>query len=186
MTISGFVAYVKQIWANKPSTSSPLSADRLNHMEGGIKGNSDAINAIAAAVVNQIVNDPNKIASMAALYSVKQELDTTNSNFKNLITPIVLTPSTNVSSSIYTCIKIGNYIIGSIQATITGVTVSGWTKLFNFSPDQTFDHNSAFALVSGQLVVDGSVSSGSKDIRGFLAENCNGKYFSATFIVQTK
>lgn len=49
-------------------------------MEDGIKGNSDAIAKIAAAVVNQIVNDPNKIASMAALYSVKQQVDQQNSD----------------------------------------------------------------------------------------------------------
>lgn len=79
MTISGFVAYVKQIWANKPSTSSPLSAERLNHIEEGIKGNSDAVARIAAAVVSQIANDPEKIASMAALYAVNQKIgDTAN------------------------------------------------------------------------------------------------------------
>lgn len=72
MTINGFVAYVKQIWKNKPDTSTPLSAARLTHMEDGIKGNSDAIEKLAAAVVSQIANDPNKIASMAALYSVNQ------------------------------------------------------------------------------------------------------------------
>lgn len=74
MTISNFVAYVKQMWKNKPDTSTPLSADRLLHIEDGIKGNSDAIKAIAAAVVSQIVNDPDKIASMAALYAVNQKI----------------------------------------------------------------------------------------------------------------
>lgn len=74
MIISNFVAYVKQMWKNKPDTSTPLSADRLLHIEDGIKGNSDAIEAIAAAVVSQIVNDPDKIASMAALYAVNQKI----------------------------------------------------------------------------------------------------------------
>ena len=78
MTISGFTAYVKQLWKNKPDTSTPLSADRLLHMEDGIKGNSDAIEKIAAAVVSQIVDDPNKIASMAAVYALAQKIgDTT-------------------------------------------------------------------------------------------------------------
>jgi len=67
MTIKDFVAYVKQAWYNKPNTSTPVEASRLLHIENGIKGNSDAIEKIAAAVVSQIVNDPNKIASMAAL-----------------------------------------------------------------------------------------------------------------------
>lgn len=72
--INSFVAYVKQFWKNKPDASTPLSAERLTHMEEGIKGNSNAIETIAAAVVNQIVNDPDKIASMAALYSVNQKI----------------------------------------------------------------------------------------------------------------
>ena len=74
MKLSNFAAYIAQLWRNKPDTSTPLSAERLRHIEDGIKGNSDAIEAIAAAVVNQIVNDPDKIASMAALYAVNQKV----------------------------------------------------------------------------------------------------------------
>ncbi len=84
MTIKDFVAYVKQAWYNKPNTSTPVEASRLLHIENGIKGNSDAIEKIAAAVVSQIVNDPDKIASMAALFSVNQNLTKLNSDFTNL------------------------------------------------------------------------------------------------------
>ena len=41
--ISEFVEYVKQVWKNKPNVSSPLNADRLNHMESGIENNSKKI-----------------------------------------------------------------------------------------------------------------------------------------------
>lgn len=82
MTIKDFVAYVKQAWYNKPNTATPVEASRLLHIENGIKGNSDAIEKIAAAVVSQIVNDPDKIASMAALFSVNQNL----ANLTNEIT----------------------------------------------------------------------------------------------------
>lgn len=82
MTIKDFVAYVKQAWYNKPNTATPVEASRLLHIEDGIKGNSDAIEKIAAAVVSQIVNDPDKIASMAALFSVNQNL----ANLTNEIT----------------------------------------------------------------------------------------------------
>jgi phage-related protein len=78
MTLSNFVAYVTQKWKNKPDTSTPLSAERLTHQEDGIKGNSDAIQELAAAVVSQIVNDPNKIASMAALYAANQKIGDTS------------------------------------------------------------------------------------------------------------
>lgn len=38
------MAYVKQVWENLPSTNTPLSADRLNHMEDGIyKANEELI-----------------------------------------------------------------------------------------------------------------------------------------------
>ena len=33
MTLNSFVAYVKQFWKNKPDASTPLSAERLTHME---------------------------------------------------------------------------------------------------------------------------------------------------------
>lgn len=52
MTLSGFAAYVKQIWKNTPDTSTPLSADRLSHMEDGIKANSDAVEQIAESVIH--------------------------------------------------------------------------------------------------------------------------------------
>ena len=85
MTLSGFVAYIKQLWANKPSTSSPLSAERLNHMEEGIKANSDGITKIVTSVTDQVVNDSNKIPSAASLYSVKQVVDKTNSDLAKII-----------------------------------------------------------------------------------------------------
>ena len=88
MIISNFIAYAKQAWKNKPDTSTPLSAARLTHLEEGIKSNSDAIEKIAAAVVSQIVNDPNKIASMASLYGVNQTVAQLNSDLtRKYITP---------------------------------------------------------------------------------------------------
>ena len=48
--ISEFVEYVKQVWKNKPNVSSPLNADRLNHMEAGIENNSKKIKETVTAV----------------------------------------------------------------------------------------------------------------------------------------
>ncbi len=93
MTISGFVAYVKQAWKNKPDTSTPLSAARLTHVEEGVKANSDAIAKIAAAVINQQANDANKIPSSALMYSVNEKVDSAisdlvaiNRNFSHFAT----------------------------------------------------------------------------------------------------
>lgn len=102
MTISGFVEYVKQIWKNKPDRTTPITAAALTHIEDGIKGNSDAINKIAQAVVDNIVNDPQKIASMAALYAVNESvkknataIETVNNNLSNYATKSELTASKN-------------------------------------------------------------------------------------------
>lgn len=107
MTISGFVEYVKQIWKNKPDRTTPITAAALIHIEDGIKGNSDAINKIAQAVVDNIVNDPQKIASMAALYAVNESvkknataIETVNNNLSNsrktVRIPTNITTGTNI------------------------------------------------------------------------------------------
>lgn len=48
----------------------------MNHIENGIGSNSEAINQIANAVVSNIVNDPDKIASIAAVYALQEKLGT--------------------------------------------------------------------------------------------------------------
>lgn len=96
MIISNFIAYAKQAWKNKPDTSTPLSAARLTHVEDGVKGNSDAIEKIAAAVLTQIVNDPNKIASMAALFSVNEAVKKVSSDLGDVKTDISLQPVTGI------------------------------------------------------------------------------------------
>lgn len=101
MIISNFIAYAKQAWKNKPDTSTPLSAARLTHLEEGIKSNSDAIEKIAAAVVSQIVNDPNKIASMASLYSVNQTVAQLNSDLASITGLIVKDITLNPGYAIY-------------------------------------------------------------------------------------
>lgn len=125
MTLSSFAAYIKQLWRNKPDTSTPVTAERLAHMEEGIKGNSDAIEEIAAAVVSQIINDPDKIASMAAVYAVNQKVATLDGKVgdtaqlpdgaTDVVTAIAkqnsdLTPSgiTDVSHAINTAYGSGN------------------------------------------------------------------------------
>lgn len=123
MTISGFVAYVKQLWKNKPDTSTPLSAARLTHMEDGIKGNNDAIAKIAAAVVNQIVNDPDKIASMAALYAVKQQVDQQNSDIGKINTWL-LNGQLYLEERNYTSLNIDG-------TTYTGSTTILWIRITN-------------------------------------------------------
>lgn len=111
MNLSNFVAYVKQAWKNKPDTSTPLSAERLTHQEEGIKGNSDAIQELAAAVVSQIVNNPDKIASMAALYAVNQKIGDTSK------LPDGATDTSSAIAQLYSNIEDYIHIHGTVVAT---------------------------------------------------------------------
>ena len=120
MNLSNFVAYVKQAWKNKPDTSTPLSAERLTHLEEGIKGNSDAIQELAAAVVSQIVNDPNKIASMAALYAANQKIGDTSK------LPAGTTDVASAIAQLYSNISTFGYSINpNIVKTFFSI-VNGW------------------------------------------------------------
>lgn len=118
MTIKDFVAYVKQAWYNKPNTSTPVEASRLLHIENGIKGNSDAIEKIAAAVVSQIVNDPDKIASMAAVYKINQEVTKLNSDFNEF--------SNNISQRAFTI---------SIETITDALDIKNKNGIHNVGPD---------------------------------------------------
>lgn len=128
MTISGFVEYVKQIWKNKPDRTTPITAATLTHMEDGIKGNSDAINEIAQAVVDNIVNDPQKIASMASLYAVNESVKKNASDIKDV--------NNNLSKA---AIKSDLFSSGSITnpntCTVPFSLVNGWHSAITNVPD---------------------------------------------------
>lgn len=40
------MSYVKQTWQNLPSTSTPITAERLTHIEDGVKANSNGVDAL--------------------------------------------------------------------------------------------------------------------------------------------
>ena len=119
MNLSNFVAYVKQAWKNKPDTSTPLSAERLTHQEEGIKGNSDAIQELAAAVVSQIGNNPDKIASMAALYAVNQKVTTLDGKVGD--TAQLPSGTADVASAIAQLYSNLKYLNGGYSARITRI-----------------------------------------------------------------
>lgn len=121
--LSDFVKYVKQYWHDRPDKSTPLNADRLNHIENGIGSNSEAINQIANAVVSNIVNDPDKIASIAAVYALQEKLGTGElpSDASDAISAIN-TLYSNLDSS---KIKSKSFTTTVDQYSQVGVTVSG-------------------------------------------------------------
>lgn len=49
MDIPEFIKYAKQTWANKPSYASPITAERLNHIEQGIATNNQLLKELIEA-----------------------------------------------------------------------------------------------------------------------------------------
>lgn len=76
MKLDNVKDYSEQSWKNAPDKTTPINADRLNHMEAGIKSAADGVKAIIDAVKDEIADDANKIPSMAALYGVNKKVGT--------------------------------------------------------------------------------------------------------------
>ena len=72
--ISEFVEYVKQVWKNKPNVSSPLNADRLNHMEDGIENNSKKIKETVTAVNELTENMVPSYNNLSTLYHSNSDI----------------------------------------------------------------------------------------------------------------
>lgn len=52
--LNNFIEYVKQNWQNRPATATPITAERLEHIENGIKSNSDALAEIKRAFIDAV------------------------------------------------------------------------------------------------------------------------------------
>ena len=65
-----FLEYVKQIWKNGPSGSTPWSAARLNHIEDGIKNNNDMIRELSGNITTTRENVIITYASALALVNI--------------------------------------------------------------------------------------------------------------------
>jgi hypothetical protein len=90
--ISEFVEYVKQVWKNKPNVSSPLNADRMNHMEAGIENNSKKIKETVTAV-NELTEK--RIPDISKMKSI-------------------ITSNKDINNQLYTMTEDG-YIIASVR-----------------------------------------------------------------------
>lgn len=68
--------YDKQLWKDYPDTTTPITADRLNHMEDGIKGLSDA--QVSIEVVDSL--DGNSTTNAPSVHAVKSGIMESGSN----------------------------------------------------------------------------------------------------------
>lgn len=129
--ISEFVEYVKQAWKNKPNVSSPLNADRLNHMEDGIENNSKKIKEIVPAV--------NELTEKLAAYYITldnisiNQISTSGMHYKEYplffqeFETIISTSIANFSNSsgLFNICQSGNALIlmSDTEVTISGVII---------------------------------------------------------------
>ena len=63
-----FIQYIKQAWKAGTSGGTPLSPDRLNHIEDGIKNNNDMISGLnndSDAVYEAIMNVRQQITAVS-------------------------------------------------------------------------------------------------------------------------
>ncbi|QBP31705.1 hypothetical protein SEA_PIPER2020_25 [Mycobacterium phage Piper2020] len=60
------MAYSKQSWENVPSTNTPLSADRLNHIEDGIEGAHEGLDDKADLAHDHVLADVTDVTSTGA------------------------------------------------------------------------------------------------------------------------
>ena len=52
--LNNFIEYVKQNWQNRPATATPITAERLEHIENGIKSNSNALEEIKRTFLDAV------------------------------------------------------------------------------------------------------------------------------------
>lgn len=127
MTLAKFVEYIKIhiTWKNKPDQSTPVDAAAMMKVESGIKANNEAIQELAAAVVSQIINDPNKIASMAALFSVNEAVAKLN---------IDLAAKVNTSDLLSSWVSDPDTVSKPIA------TLNGWSSTLQHAPEGLYQH----------------------------------------------
>lgn len=61
-----FIQYIKQAWKAGTSGGTPLSPDRLNHMEDGIKNNNDMIGNLGSRTRTNITNNLSNLSKAVA------------------------------------------------------------------------------------------------------------------------
>lgn len=61
-----FIQYIKQAWKAGTSGGTPLSPDRLNHMEDGIKNNNDMIGNLGSRTRTNITNNLSNLSQAVA------------------------------------------------------------------------------------------------------------------------
>lgn len=120
------MAYQKQIWENAPSTNSPLSANRLNHMEDGIYNASLVANSYNESNTNayscDYINGKTKIQTLYTATSASTSIDLSDS-IQNYDFIIITLRAGNQFTRQTSVIPVNQITIGSADTTAWGVNV---------------------------------------------------------------
>lgn len=125
-----------------------INAANLNNIEQGI-------DRIASAVISQIINDPDKIASMAALFSVNQRVDQLNSDL--LYTDAYINAEAVVDStgSYTTVIPLPGadiYNLSVVSAYLASTDITGYVSVRNIFKGG-FSLDCQYEAARGKLIV---------------------------------
>ena len=148
--ISEFVEYVKQAWKNKPNISSPLNADRLNHMEDGIENNSKKIKEIVPAVNELTENMIPDISKMVSIITANKDVTQKDYTFTEdgYITASVRTQGT--SGTPFIRINIGGMNLYEGQG-MSGTYRYLWSSVIPVRKGVKI----TFTLTAGENITDG-------------------------------
>ena len=118
--------YEKQLWKDYPDTTTPITADRLNHIEDGIKGLSDAqvsIEVVDSLAGNSTTNAPSQRAVNEEFIKVKGKILWTNPNSTTAISS-----STNItlSNDDYDELEIFYRLTTSKNIILSTKVIKGW------------------------------------------------------------
>ncbi|QOP67217.1 minor tail protein [Mycobacterium phage OfUltron] len=78
------MAYTKQTWENVPSTNTPLSADRLNHIEDGIEDAHEGLDGKADETHTHSLADVSDVTASAAEVNVLDGITASTAELNHL------------------------------------------------------------------------------------------------------
>lgn len=139
------MAYDKQTWSDKPSTATPISAARLNHIEEGIESRADAVHT----------HDPEEIDGLADEFSSLYEILNSLPPAPAPVTRILAHTNGGQGGGVAYPSPLSGTLtqLGLRHVVKIGVQTTRWRlKLRNW---RAFDNTAGAAALSGQGVIFG-------------------------------
>ncbi|QBI97361.1 hypothetical protein SEA_FANCYPANTS_23 [Mycobacterium phage Fancypants] len=171
------MAYSKQSWENVPSTNTPLSADRLNHIEDGIEGAHEGLDDKADLAHDHVLADVTDVTSTgaaiagavdndAALEALQPELDNKIHEIVDYYATNELDVQVDASDVVSGTLSINRIPVGSSGST---VCVGNDSRL---SDQRTPSDNSVtLAKIQDGAITNAKISTGAAIAKSKLASD---------------